>query len=188
MTRPLMQHGVGQLEEMFASSKQDLKVLKQLEQELQYRQVPRAVSLLAEVQGVLYGAKPAAPQAVPAPSNATRQQDLWGPAPAAKPPVAPAVPQPRAVAAAVPARTATVAPSAGQEAPPMSVEDACKVLKVTPGASWVSIEQARRQLVEQASPARTSSLSAERRAQLLADARRVNAAYASLARGRERGR
>ena len=31
MPRPLMQHGVGQLEEMFAKGKSDPKVLKQLE-------------------------------------------------------------------------------------------------------------------------------------------------------------
>ena len=52
MPRPLMQHGVGQLEEMFAKGKSDPKVLKNLELELQYRQVPRAVALLAEVQAV----------------------------------------------------------------------------------------------------------------------------------------
>ena len=48
MPRPLMQHGVGQLEEMFANSKTDASTLKQLERELQYRQVPRALALLAE--------------------------------------------------------------------------------------------------------------------------------------------
>ena len=55
MPRPLMQHGVGQLEEMFAKGKADAKVLKQLEHELQYRQVPRAVALLAEVQAAMNG-------------------------------------------------------------------------------------------------------------------------------------
>ena len=41
MPRPLMQHGVGQLEEMFGSCRGSLQVLQQLENELQYRQVPR---------------------------------------------------------------------------------------------------------------------------------------------------
>lgn len=56
MSRPLMQYGVEQLEEMFAKAKFDLKVLKQLESELQFRQVPRAVALLTEVQWVIYNA------------------------------------------------------------------------------------------------------------------------------------
>jgi len=34
MLRPLMQHGVGQLQELFAKSRSDAKVLKQLEVEL----------------------------------------------------------------------------------------------------------------------------------------------------------
>ena len=63
MTRPLMQHGVGQLEELFSKSKADTKVLKQLEHELQYRQVPRAIALLAEVQAAMYGGAPASPPA-----------------------------------------------------------------------------------------------------------------------------
>lgn len=62
MSRPLMQHGVGQLEEMFAKARADPKLLKQLEHELQYRQVPRATVLLAEVQAAMYGGAPAPPQ------------------------------------------------------------------------------------------------------------------------------
>ena len=49
MPRPLKPLGIGQLEELFARSKTDLKVLKHLAHELQYRQVPRAVALLTEV-------------------------------------------------------------------------------------------------------------------------------------------
>ena len=61
MSRPLIQQGVGQLEEMFAKAKADPKLLKQLEHELQYRQVPRATALLAEVQTAMYGGAPAPP-------------------------------------------------------------------------------------------------------------------------------
>ena len=91
MARPLMQHGVGQLEEMFAKSRADQRVLKQLEHELQYRQVPRAVALLAEVQAAMYGLSPAPapPPAVksPAPPPAPAPQpSIWdAPAPAALP-------------------------------------------------------------------------------------------------------
>jgi hypothetical protein len=63
-----MQYGVGQLEEMFAKGKADPKVLKQLEHELKYRQVPRAVALLAEVLAAIHGAPRATP-AVPAPAQ-----------------------------------------------------------------------------------------------------------------------
>lgn len=53
MPRPLKQLGVGQLEELFARSKTDPKALKHLADELQYRQVPRAVALLTEVQAAM---------------------------------------------------------------------------------------------------------------------------------------
>jgi hypothetical protein len=90
MARPLMQRGVAQLEELFAKSKTDPKVLSQLEHELQYRQVPRAVALLAEVQEAMHGAtaaaaSPRAPEAASAapPSCPAPQPDLWEQAPAA---------------------------------------------------------------------------------------------------------
>ena len=54
MSRPLMQYGVGHLEEMFTKGKADPKVLKQLENELQHRQVPRAVALLTEVRATMH--------------------------------------------------------------------------------------------------------------------------------------
>ena len=87
MTGPLMQHGVGQLEEMFAKGKLDPKVQKQLENELQYRQVPRAVVLLADVQAAIYGGTSALPQPptasappparVLAPAAVPQQPGLW---------------------------------------------------------------------------------------------------------------
>jgi len=61
MYRPLMQRGIGDLEALFAKSKTDVEVLKQLKHELQYRQVPRAVALLADVQTAMNGATSAKP-------------------------------------------------------------------------------------------------------------------------------
>jgi hypothetical protein len=52
-----MQFGVSQLEELFVKSKSDADVLRQLENELQYRQVPRAVALLAKVRAVMRGGR-----------------------------------------------------------------------------------------------------------------------------------
>lgn len=190
MPRPLMQLGVGDLEAMFARSKTDVKVLKQLEHELQYRQVPRAVALLAEVQAAMYGAAPAAPAAAPTPpATGSRQPGLWEQPPAPVPsPVAAPVAQPRpATPAPAPASPPTAKPPQ-PPAPLMPVEDAYKLLKATAGSTWESIEQTRRQLVQQSHPARMKTLGPERRAQALAEARRVNAAYLSLSHVRCTGR
>lgn len=70
----------------------------------------------------------------------------------------------------------------------MPVEDAYKLLKATAGSTWESIEQTRRQLVQQSHPARLKSMNPERRAQALTEAKRVNAAYAALSQARCAGR
>jgi hypothetical protein len=189
-----MQHGVGQLEEMFAKGKQDRAVLKQLENELRYRQVPRAVVLLAEVQAAMYGGTRAAsqpptalappPGRVRAPATVPQQPGLW------ERPAAPPVAAPPTV---VPVRTVT--PAANPREPPhatkpasptpaMALDDAYKVLKATPGAAWESIEQTRRSLVQQSHPSRWEPLSEAKRAQTLTEARWVNAAYATLSQAR----
>ena len=77
MLRPLMQQGIGQLEEMFAKCNADAKLLKQLEHELQYRHVPRAVALLTEVQAVMCGREAASTPARPT-APISQQPDLWG--------------------------------------------------------------------------------------------------------------
>ena len=197
MKRPLMQHGVGQLEELFAKSKVDAKALKQLENELQYRQAPRAVALLAEVRAAMHcanGFGAPAPATTPAPkASPPNQPDLW----TSLPPSVPQMPPIRPIAAPtahtpVTVRAAEPAPTAltpfVREVPTMTVDDACKILKTTSGATWESIEQTRRLLVQQSSPLRTSTMSAEKRAQVLAEARRVNDASWTLSRNRETGR
>lgn len=97
MSRPLIQLGVGSLEALFAKSKVDVdvdvdvEVLKQLEHELQYRQVPRAVALLAEVQAAMPRAQSVATAKTPpnpAPASAPKQPSLW------ERPVTPAAPPP----------------------------------------------------------------------------------------------
>jgi hypothetical protein len=168
-----MQLGVGDLEALFAKSKTDVKVLKQLEHELQFRHVPRAVALLAEVQAAMYGATHAAPSK-PAPDPVHQQIGLWE---------QPATPVTSPVAAPIAAPPPLPkAPKAAQ--PTMPVEDAYRLLKATAGSTWESIEQTRRQLVQQSHPARLKSMSIERRAQALAEARKVNAAYVTLSQMR----
>ncbi|MFO1465548.1 MAG: hypothetical protein U1F35_03755 [Steroidobacteraceae bacterium] len=190
MPRPLLQLGVGDLEALFSKSKTDVKVLKQLENELQHRQMPRAVALLAEVQAAMYGATPAAPAVTPTqPAPAPHQPGLWEPPPATAPaPVAAPVAPPRqatpAKAPAPPAAAKVPQPAA----PVMPLEDAYRLLKATPGSTWESIEQTRRQLVQQSHPARLKSMSPERRTQVLAEAKRVNSAHSTLSQARCGGR
>lgn len=188
MPRPLMQLGVGDLETLFGKSKTDVKVLKQLENELQYRQVPRAVALLAEVQAAMHVARPPTPSPTASQPSLTplpQQPGLWE-----APPIP--VPTPAVVSIAMPppaeptkAPATPVVTKTAQAAPPtMPIEDAYKLLKATVGSTWESIEQTRRQLVQQSHPARVRSMSPERRAQALAEAKRVNAAYGVLSRTR----
>jgi hypothetical protein len=189
--RPLMQLGVGELEALFARSRTDAHVLKQLERELQYRQVPRAVALLAEVQAAMYEAQPssavpAPPRPAPAVSPTPQQAGLW------ERPVAPAVTPVAAPTAATSAAETVKAPAGPKPPQPatsaMPVEDANKLLKATAGSTWESIEQTRRQLVQQSHPSRLRSMSPERSSQVLAEAKKVNAAYAALSQARCAGR
>ena len=181
MTRPLMRVGVGQLEDLFNKSKSDQAMLRQLEHELQYRQVPRAVALLGEVQAVLYGALPSTHPA--AATTSADQPGLWDQT-TQQPELttAPPIPRERPVVRPLPAFSAEK-PAA---LPPMavSVEDAYKVLKATSGSTWESIEQTRRVLVQQCHPERLKAMTPERRSSALADARWVNAAYDTLCRVR----
>ena len=193
MARPLMQHGIAQLETMFASSGTDPKVLKQLEGELKHRQVPRAVNLLSEVQAALrVGSKPDAaggnlhsPRAVP---------PLVAPPPPVAPPRQPELrPLPGSAKAATEPSSHTAVPtSAGDVAPPtraatqarpapaISPDAAYLLLKATAATPWELVEKARRQLVDAAHPFRLTALTPEKRAQAQDIARRANAAYAVL--------
>jgi DnaJ-domain-containing protein 1 len=189
MPRPLIQLGVGDLEAFFAKSKTDAKALKQLEHELQYRQVPRAVALLARVRAALSGEPPATidiPATGPAP--VPQQSGLWERP--SKPAPAPLV---TPVAASRPAARVKVSDSPATEgvqprAPVIPISDAYKLLKATAGSTWELIEQTRRQLVQKSHPDRLGSMSAEGRAQVLAESKRVNAAYAVLSQARCGGR
>lgn len=189
MACSLMQHGVGQLEELFTKSKSDSKVLKQLEHELQYRQVPRAVALLAEVQAAMYGLSPglAPTPAVKSPPSVP-QPSLWD-SPAST--VRPAAPPPPAVTAPVAPRSAeTAAPvrPAISPSPVIPLDDAYKLLKATPGSTWESIEQTRRLLVQVSHPEKVRTLPEARRSHVLAEAKMVNEAYAALSQARCAGR
>lgn len=194
MPRPLMQHGVGKLEEIFTNGKADAKLLKQLEHELQHRHVPRAVALLSEVQAAMHGGAagpsqaPTVPATPPVLAEGPNSPQLELLEPPATPPIASPLASVRMVTPAVISPELT--PVSKSPASPfhMPLEDAHKVLKATPGAPWESIEQTRRTLVHQSHPSLWQTLSAEKRAQALADAKRVNLAYAALSQTRCSGR
>lgn len=195
MPRPLKPLGVRQLEELFARSKTDLKALKHLADELQYRQVPRAVALLTEVQAAMSSASLATTTTQPQtcaklepqnPSNG--QNDMWDRPLAAPPILTKNMPTPRpAASASGNSQSPAIASSQPRAAPTMTVDDACKLLGVAAGATWESIEQSRRLLVKQSHPERVASMSSIKREQARDGARRVNDAYAVLLRLRTGG-
>lgn len=197
MARLLMRHSIVELEQLFSFAKGDIKTLQALEDELKHRNVPRAVALLDKVQRALRAAKPTskppeAPEPAPNPtgSGANPQGALWGEEPKRAPKTVvvtkvsqPAKPPLEAVPAQQPIKPPAppVQPTKPVEVvPPMSADEAYKVLKATPGSTWEAIEQTRRQLVQLAHPEKVAGLSPERRAQVQADAKRANAAYAVL--------
>lgn len=195
MPRHLKQLGVGQLEELFARSKTDIKVLKHLAHELQYRQVPRAVALLTEVQAAIPGAslamtttEPQASAKVMPQNPSAGQDDLWEGSLATQAISTTTMATPRPpVSAGSNAQASAIASSQPRAVPTMTVDDACKLLSVAAGATWESIEQSRRLLVKQSHPERVASMTSIKRDQARDEARRVNDAYAVLSRLRTGG-
>lgn len=181
MLRPFFHSTIGQLEELFAKSKNDCKALRQLEDELQHRQVPRAVSLLEEVKA----ATKKFASAARVPTSQLGPVELTLPAgPGAPPTVNESIPlfPPQSIASGERAEKPAIA-----KRPPsctVSLDDAYKLLKATAGSTWESIEQTRRQLVRVAHPERLRSMSPDQRAQALVDAKCVNDAYAMLSQAR----
>ncbi|MEY4749631.1 MAG: hypothetical protein RIQ60_1845 [Pseudomonadota bacterium] len=199
MPRPLMHLRIGDLEEMFASAAGKPDVLRQLEHELQFRQVPRALTLLDKVQrskAAAVAGRPVEPLA-PATPVATPEKPAEAPVQNAAPPAVqlslistPALsvqPERRPLISAL-TSTSTPAqpprpgvPAPARPVPPaMSLADACRLLNVAPGASWETIERARREAVQKSSPLGTGTSDAHR-GPALAAARLANSAYAALA-------
>lgn len=165
MTRPFMRHRINELEALVESSQGDAAALRQLETELTFRQVPRAVALLLRLRKMLSGEEmfPSATQndlfehQVPV----AVQRPLWSPELCTAP--------------------SKIAAPLAQRVPTMAVEHAYKVLRVTAAATWEAIENSRRQIVDRARPEIISRLSAEQRSALQQEAWRANAAYAVIA-------
>lgn len=204
MPRPLMQSRIGDLEELFASSRGNRDVLKQLEHELQFRQVPRALTLLEQVQqakasAVATTGVAAAPRttttAVNAPTanaiGAARAEKTWPPSGqmslltvpmSGQAEGASGTPAYAPVKASAQLQAKLVPPPLAPQASGLTVslEDAHKLLRVVPGAPWEVVELARRKAVQLASPL-SRDVPVGQRQTMLDTARSVNAAYATLA-------
>lgn len=187
MTRPLTRHTIAELEKLFASSKEDDRVLEHLAHELQFRQAPRAIELLREVQAALSETEPSAGKPRLDTTGPVQHRLDMGEAASSGIPPTPAV-KPIASGGASDSMTLPVALATHPNRPAltMTVEDAYKILGVTQTSTWESIEQIRRQLVQRAHPEHLAPMSKEKRAQTQVEAKRVNAAYSVLIQHRTR--
>lgn len=179
--RPLMQTGIELLERLFRGSKDNATELAKLEAELSHRSTQRAVSLLRLVR--LAQRQLAQSGQGDSKVRTTSEPDLFDTA--APPP--PKLPHEDIEDPAFSKRMKPPTPLA-PVAPPipeaMTVDEAYRVLKVTASSTWEAIEQARRELVQRASPENIERVSHEKRAALLAETKKANAAYRVLAQVR----
>lgn len=181
MTRPLTRHTIAELEKLFASSKDNDKLLENLAHELQFRQTPRAIELLQEVQAALSETEPSAGKPELGIAGPVQHRLDMGEAASSGTPSPPAV-KPIASGGTSDSLTLPVAlvTHSNRPALTMNAEDAYKILGVTQTATWESIEQIRRQLVQRAHPEHLATMSKEKRAQAQVEAKQVNAAYSVL--------
>jgi DnaJ-domain-containing protein 1 len=116
------------------------------------------------------------------PSVAEFELSAGAPGPSAQLVVRPAEPIP----VASPASRASPTSQAPQPRPPaapvstMAPEQAFKILKVAPSATWEQIEHSRRDLVAKGQPDRLIGIPAEKRKAVQDECRQVNAAYKAL--------
>lgn len=165
--RPLMRHTVDQLEEMYVAKRNDTDAFNALHLELQFRNVPRAKTLLAKVKAALSSGAPLTPPAQP---------ELFNPIPSETLPASP----PTVILPKPPIKPVE------QESPPpaMPLDEALKTLRVNAGTPWDQVERARTKIVERSHPDALAALSEDKRAAIQAEAKRANAAYAALSKAR----
>ncbi|MGA2083928.1 MAG: hypothetical protein ABSG60_00230 [Terracidiphilus sp.] len=198
--RPFISKRIDEMEQMFKSSGTELLTLKALENELVHRSTPRAVSLLKTVRKNLSlpqfigsatdtnlfdpqsittkVANPAPPQrAEPVPGLTLKPPQAPQPVSVIKP----TIPPPRLVSRGEPFPFPTpVEPRLEVGDAIMSPEEASKVLQVTLGADWETIEKSRREIVQKSHPDKVRSLPPERRRGIIEHARRANEAVQVL--------
>lgn len=185
MTRSLIQCGIADLERTFGDAPQDAKTLRALKQELGFRQVPRAVALLAKVNLAIKmlappgGSKSADTVVVPAISSdltSAPTADLFEHSEQA--PDAILVTRPE------PVQASPVVPKPVNKSCDLTPQAAYALLQVSASSTWESIEEKRQSIVRRTSPEHSSALSAGQREQMMFEAERANAAYLVLLRER----
>ena len=198
--RPFISKRIDEMEQMFKSSGMELLTLRALENELVHRSTPRAVSLLKTVRKNLSlpqfignatdpnlfdpksittkVANPVPPQrAEPVPGLALKPPQTPQHVSVTKP----AIPPPRLVSRGEPFPfPVPIEPRLDVGDAIMSPEEASKVLQVTLGADWETIEKSRREIVQKSHPEKVRSLPPERRKALIDHARRANDAVQVL--------
>ena len=196
MFRPLLSKRITELEALYTTGKSDPKILKALENELQHRQVPRAVTLLANVRKALAGpSTEAAPTPTALPSG--DQKSLRGDAATPNPPAAESIAKPDQKETGAVSVSEPESEEEEQEAssienfeeslalpplPDFTLEQAYKELKAGTGAAWESLEKTRRQVVQQSSPELLVPLQQGERVERIVAAQRANAAFRVILR------
>jgi hypothetical protein len=173
---------------MFVRQRTDKDALKALETELEFRHVPRAISLLRRVKAALKAGGS---------SGLPEQPKLFEPVSSllrSRPEPAFILPKPEPTSSVVSPKPevrpsnlenpATSTPIPIPEVSQLALDEACKVLHVTPGTPWAEIELSRSRIVQRAHPDAVERLSPEKRAAARAEAQRANAAYAALLEAR----
>lgn len=170
-TRPLLRHTIVQLEQMFAAKPSDTDTLKALNGELQHRNVARARTLLRKVKSALSGSSPLAPSSQPELFAQTQTSRS-------------AVPVPVTPPAVVLAKAAARATPPIDTFPPMALDEAYKVLRVSVGTPWAEVEQARAKIVERSNPDNIADMNGEKRLAVQTEAKRANVAYTVVLQSR----
>lgn len=207
-TRPLMQLGIGDLEDIFEKQSKNLATLGRLKHELSHRQVPRALALLERVQqaeALLEDVESQRPD--PKTPRSTLQLKPRASAPAAQeadtsPPatglqrvqgqpdllagfaLSPESAKPKSNATGAPDPVAASKPHTAAEPvalPQLALEDACRILKIGVGDAWEKIEAARRKIVLTSSPTATAALTPAQSQKLLGEAKMANDAAIVIA-------
>jgi len=193
MYRPLMTKKIEQLEQLFKDAADDPKTLRRLADELACRSTARASSLLAAVQSLnAPGEEPtdaAKPRMIEEVTQLTLLPGFPAPAEPESLDTAPATPQKRERPAGVigvtsepppPTREAHAQTLEGVPNSALTLEAAYRSLKVSSSASWPTIESARREIVQKASPEALEGESSSSRATIVERAAKANEASARL--------
>jgi len=184
MPRPLLKFRISDLEEMFAERPTDSALLDRLQQELKYRKTRRAVTLLQKVKAAVPRVESKIPSSVQLSEQSTTSKPSITCVPSRD---QGAEPLPLVFPVQETPRNPSQSWTGGQTFPPTDAGQAYALLKISPDSSWESVELARRKLVQRASPAITSSMSAGDRSRLSERAALINVAYALLAKQRCNG-